>query len=256
MRQDCYSIIRYSDCLYFSCGWPIWEKLQGHFLLPVHPCNIYILIIYIHTRHFEFLKHLDVHLKNNKTYAFIIYLIPRSLLKDYIASTSHVIVFKILFIQPWKKNLLMNKCKSENSCRQQNITCDADLKSVRDFGIDLNTLTLPLTPAITLVVCVCVCGHAGIMQCVCVCVCVCVRSCRNNAVCVCVCVRACARACVCVCVRTAMQEYCSVCVGCSSEALANRCQFSISNHFFLVYCTFEPCASKHIIYLLFGMLPV
>ncbi len=35
--KDCCNIVRYSDCLYCSCGVPIWEKIQGRFLLPVRP---------------------------------------------------------------------------------------------------------------------------------------------------------------------------------------------------------------------------
>ncbi len=38
MRHDCCNIVRYSDCSYFSCGGPIWEKIKGCFLLPVRPC--------------------------------------------------------------------------------------------------------------------------------------------------------------------------------------------------------------------------
>ncbi len=38
MWQDCCNIVRYNDCLYCSCGGPIWEKIQGCFLLPVRPC--------------------------------------------------------------------------------------------------------------------------------------------------------------------------------------------------------------------------
>ncbi len=37
MRQACCNIVRYSDCLYCSCGGPIWEKIQVRVLLPVRP---------------------------------------------------------------------------------------------------------------------------------------------------------------------------------------------------------------------------
>ncbi len=35
MRHDCCNIVRYSDCLYCSCGAPIWEKIQSRVLLPI-----------------------------------------------------------------------------------------------------------------------------------------------------------------------------------------------------------------------------